>query len=185
MTLQLLPSPTWFVGCGNMGGRSSTAGAAAGIDLRRGRHPRRAAQPVDGRAHGRRAGRGRAAAEARGARVQAAEARRDRAAAAHLADLEDGRSFRCWPASRPPACAQRFPSAGAIVRAIPNLPVAVRRGVIALYSADADDARRQQLAELFAPLGFAPWMADEAQARRASARSPAPAPLMSRGSSPR
>jgi pyrroline-5-carboxylate reductase len=44
---------------------------------------------------------------------------------------------------------------------MPNLPVAIRRGVVALYSVDADDALRQQLAEIFAPLGFAPWITDE------------------------
>src|SRR4051812_811389 len=58
---------------------------------------------------------------------------------------------------------QRFPGAAAIVRAMPNLPAAIRRGVIALYSSDADDKQRQQLSELFAPLGFAPWMKDEAK----------------------
>jgi len=57
----------------------------------------------------------------------------------------------------------RFPKAGAIVRALPNLPVAVRRGVIALFSKDADDEVRQQIANIVAPLGFAPWMADEAK----------------------
>ena len=57
----------------------------------------------------------------------------------------------------------RFPGVASIVRAMPNLPVAIRRGVIGLYSADADDKLRGQLAELFAPLGFAPWMADEAR----------------------
>ena len=36
--------------------------------------------------------------------------------------------------------AQRFPDAASIVRVIPNLPVAVRRGVTALYSEDVDDA---------------------------------------------
>jgi len=58
---------------------------------------------------------------------------------------------------------QRLPKAGPIVRALPNLPVAVRRGVVALFSDEADEAVRQQLANLFAPLGFAPWMADEAK----------------------
>jgi pyrroline-5-carboxylate reductase len=58
---------------------------------------------------------------------------------------------------------QRFPGAGAIVRAIPNLPVAIRRGVVPLYSEDAKDDLRKQLSELFAPLGFSPWMADEAK----------------------
>jgi len=57
----------------------------------------------------------------------------------------------------------RFPAAGAIVRAMPNLPVAIRRGVTALYSADADDALKQQLGDLFVALGWAMWMADEAK----------------------
>jgi pyrroline-5-carboxylate reductase len=56
---------------------------------------------------------------------------------------------------------QRFPKAGAIVRAMPNLPVAIRRGVTALYSEDADEATKQQLGNLFAALGFAIWAADE------------------------
>src|SRR4029079_18965751 len=58
---------------------------------------------------------------------------------------------------------QRLPKAGPTVRALPNLPVARRRGVVALFSDEADEAVRQQLANLFAPLGFAPWMADEAK----------------------
>ena len=54
-----------------------------------------------------------------------------------------------------------FPSANAIVRAMPNIPVAIRRGVVALFSEDADEPTRRQLSEIFAPLGFAPWMPDE------------------------
>ena len=37
---------------------------------------------------------------------------------------------------------------------MPNLPVAIRRGVVGLYSADADDKLGKQLAELFVALGF-------------------------------
>jgi pyrroline-5-carboxylate reductase len=58
---------------------------------------------------------------------------------------------------------ERFPGVAAIVRAIPNLPVAIRRGVIGLYSADADDKLRKELGELFVTLGFATWMVDEAK----------------------
>jgi pyrroline-5-carboxylate reductase len=58
---------------------------------------------------------------------------------------------------------QRFPGVGAIVRAMPNLPVAVRRGVTGLYSDGADDALREELGNLFAALGFAMWMTDEAR----------------------
>ena len=58
---------------------------------------------------------------------------------------------------------ERFPGVGAIVRATPNLPVAVRRGVTGLYSADADKETERQLNDLFSALGFAMWMADEAK----------------------
>jgi pyrroline-5-carboxylate reductase len=51
----------------------------------------------------------------------------------------------------------RFPNAGAIVRAIPNLPVSVRRGVVGLYSDDASDAVRDELSQFFAMLGFTMW----------------------------
>jgi pyrroline-5-carboxylate reductase len=56
---------------------------------------------------------------------------------------------------------QRFPGVGAIVRAMPNLPVAVRRGVTGLYSSDADASAREELGNIFSALGFAMWMADE------------------------
>jgi pyrroline-5-carboxylate reductase len=55
----------------------------------------------------------------------------------------------------------RFPGVRAIVRAMPNLPVAVRRGVTGLYSVDADQQARDTLNNLFSALGFAMWMADE------------------------
>ncbi len=56
---------------------------------------------------------------------------------------------------------QRFPGAGAIVRAMPNLPVAVRRGITGLYSRDADGQTQNEINNLFAALGFTMWMADE------------------------
>lgn len=50
---------------------------------------------------------------------------------------------------------RRFPAAGAIVRAMPNLAVAVGQGVTALYSVDAD--RAAIVSDLMAALGDAPW----------------------------
>ena len=57
---------------------------------------------------------------------------------------------------------QRFPGVGAIVRAMPNLPVAVRRGVTAC-TARMPTRGRKQLNNLFSALGFAMWMIDEAK----------------------
>jgi pyrroline-5-carboxylate reductase len=56
---------------------------------------------------------------------------------------------------------QRFPGVGAIVRAAPNLPVAVRRGVTGLFSADVDGPTQTQLNDLFSALGYTIWTADE------------------------
>ena len=58
---------------------------------------------------------------------------------------------------------QCFPGIGAIVRAMPNLPVSVRRGVTGLYSDDADNAVREEVGNPCAALGFARWMADDAK----------------------
>jgi pyrroline-5-carboxylate reductase len=56
---------------------------------------------------------------------------------------------------------QLFPGVRSIVRAMPNLPVAVRRGVVGLFSDTLDDGAKAALSQIFAPLGFAPWMPDE------------------------
>lgn len=53
----------------------------------------------------------------------------------------------------------RFPAAGRIVRAMPNTPVAIGRGVIGLYG-DAG-ARKAELDALMAPLGASLWVEDE------------------------
>ena len=49
------------------------------------------------------------------------------------------------------------------MRATPNLPVAIRRGVTGLFSSDADETVRNEVGNLFAALGFAMWMTDEAK----------------------
>jgi len=56
--------------------------------------------------------------------------------------------------------AKRF-HAGAIVRAMPNLPVGIGKGVVGLYSDDADEGARKAVSALMAPLGLVEWMSDE------------------------
>ena len=56
----------------------------------------------------------------------------------------------------------RFPTAGPIVRAMPNLPVAQREGVSALFSEDDDLDARATVEALMASLGLAAWCEDEA-----------------------
>jgi len=57
---------------------------------------------------------------------------------------------------------ERFPHARAIFRAMPNLPVAQRQGVTALYCEDDDDQACNLVFVLMAALGLAPWCRDEA-----------------------
>ena len=56
--------------------------------------------------------------------------------------------------------AARVPAA-AVVRAMPNLPVSLGRGVVALHSDSADAGARAIAAALMAPLGLVEWVADE------------------------
>lgn len=56
-----------------------------------------------------------------------------------------------------PALAARF-DAGAIVRVMPNLPVALGKGVVALNSLSADAQARQAVDHLMHPLGQVEWI---------------------------
>jgi pyrroline-5-carboxylate reductase len=44
---------------------------------------------------------------------------------------------------------------------MPNLPVAVRRGVLPLFASDTGEGLRSELQPWFSKLGFAPWCATE------------------------
>jgi pyrroline-5-carboxylate reductase len=158
-TLQL-PRPTWFVGCGNMGGAIIDGWRTGGLDLGPITVIRPSAMPVEGT----RTIAGLADAGPPPRLVVLAfkpqkldeiapELRRYLSANTVLVSLLAGVEAQ--------SLRQRFPGAGAIVRAMPNLPVAVRRGVTGLYSADADERTQRELNDLFSALGFAMWMADE------------------------
>jgi pyrroline-5-carboxylate reductase len=53
----------------------------------------------------------------------------------------------------------RFPRAGSVVRVMPNLPVAIGQGAVALHAPGVD---RVALDALFVPLGLVEWIDDEA-----------------------
>jgi pyrroline-5-carboxylate reductase len=57
-----------------------------------------------------------------------------------------------------PALAARF-TAGAIVRAMPNLPVGIGRGVVALDTSSTDATVRAAVVALMQPLGLVEWVA--------------------------
>jgi pyrroline-5-carboxylate reductase len=55
-----------------------------------------------------------------------------------------------------------FPAPKTIVKAMPNLPVRLRKGVTNLYSDSGDDQARALVERLVAALGHAEWFEDEA-----------------------
>jgi pyrroline-5-carboxylate reductase len=57
----------------------------------------------------------------------------------------------------------RFPGAKAIVRTMPNLPVAIGKGVTALFAKKASPEVRGTVDALFAPTGIAEWLTSEDQ----------------------
>jgi pyrroline-5-carboxylate reductase len=157
-----LPAPTWFVGCGNMGGAILDGWRAAGINLSNLVVIRPSGNAVDG-------------VRTVTSYAEAGPAPKMIVLAFKPQQIDEVASqLKTWLTSKTilisllagvevDSLKDRFPKAGAIVRALPNLPVAVRRGVIALFSKDAGEDVRQQVANLVAPLGFAPWMTDEAK----------------------
>jgi pyrroline-5-carboxylate reductase len=155
-----LPVPTWFVGCGNMAGAMVEGWRLAGVDLSSAVVIRPSGMPVVG--------------------VRTVKRLADAGAVPRLVVLgfkpqkldEVAPQLKNWLTSKTTVVSilagvevatlrKRFPNAGTIVRAMPNLPVAIRRGVVALYTEDADEAAKQELGNLFAALGFALWAADE------------------------
>lgn len=59
------------------------------------------------------------------------------------------------------ALARHFPHARAIIRAMPNLPVMLGKGVTAFFAADADAAAKAAVDGLFAPTGLCEWLTTE------------------------
>lgn len=157
-----LPQPTWFIGCGNMGGAILDGWRAAGLDLA----PVTVIRPSGGPVEGARVVT--ELAEAGAPPQLAVLAFKPQKLDDVAADLRQRLSSKSVVLSllagvEASSLRQRFPGAGAIVRAMPNLPVAVRRGVTGLYSPDADQRVEADLNSLFSALGFAMWMADEAK----------------------
>ena len=157
-----LPVPTWFVGCGNMGGAMVAGWRAAGVDLSSAIAIRPSGKPVEGvRTVSTIADAGRSpdlvvlAFKPQKLDEIAPELRTFLTAKTVLVSILAGVQAE--------SLRERFPGVACIVRAMPNLPVAVRRGVIALYSPDADETTRQVLSNTLSPLGYAPWVADEAK----------------------
>ena len=178
----LLPGPLWLAGCGNMAGAMLARWLEEGVDPAHvsvirpsGSAGRR------GRPGHHRLSRGRGAGD-RPARHEAATS--SIAVAPALAPILDRETIlvSILAGVELASLRARFPAPRTIVRAMPNLPVRIGKGVIGLAS-DSDDSDRAgaSVTGLMATLGHAEWFEDEASfelAERADRRRPRfPVPL--------
>ena len=155
-----LPVPTWLVGCGNMGQAMVKGWRSAGVDLSSAVAIRPSGRLVEG--------------------VKTVSSLKDAGPAPKMVVLgfkpqkldEIAPDLLPWLTSKTivvsllagveaASLKERFPRS-VIVRATPNLPVEVRRGVVALYSDDPSEQVRKPLSDAFAALGFAMWTESEA-----------------------
>ena len=156
-----LPRPTWFVGCGNMGGAILEGWRAGGLDLSQVSVIRPSGKPIEGVKVVRSA-------------LEIGEDRPQLALLAFKPQMLQEVAAQLGPCFGPQTMVvsilvgvevstlrSHFPEAQGVIRAMPNLPVAVRRGITGLYGDAGDGELSQQIADLFAALGFAMWMADE------------------------
>lgn len=157
-----LPQPTWFVGSGNMGGAMIDGWRTAGLDLSDVTVIRPSGAAVEG---ARVVTSFAAAGPPPKLVVLAFKPQKLDAIAPELRTFLSAKTIvvSILAGAEASSLRRRFPGVGAIVRAMPNLPVAIRRGVTGLYSEDLGQPGREQLGDLFAALGFAMWMVDEAR----------------------
>lgn len=156
----LVPGPFWMIGCGNMAGAMLEGWLAAGLDPGRVTVIRPSGRPV-----------------APGVRVVAGLPEGPPPALAllgmkpHQLDaVAAGLAPRLGPATilfsilagaQQQSHRDRFPDVRAVIRAMPNLPVRLNKGVVALHS-DSEDAEARDLADhLMGALGHVEWIEDE------------------------
>jgi pyrroline-5-carboxylate reductase len=152
------PSPGWLVGCGNMAGAMVEGWKSAGIDLSGVTAIRPSGRPVPG--------------------VQTVTQLPDGTPRFAMLGFKPQMLDEIVPNLAPRIGRQcilvsilagvatdslrdRFPAARAIIRVMPNLPVAQRAGVVALYSDDDDAEARGIVSALMSVLGLAPWCCDQ------------------------
>ena len=151
---------TWFVGCGNMSGAMIAGWRSAGVDFGNSVAIRPSNRPVEGLRTVRSLGDAGKPAETLllGFKPQLLGE-----LAPQLEPYSDGAIIVSILAGVELVTLKAlFPKALAIVRAMPNLPVAVRRGVVGLVSDDASPGLRDRLGEHYRLLGTAVWSPQEA-----------------------
>jgi pyrroline-5-carboxylate reductase len=162
MTDSLLPGPLFLIGCGNMAGAMLKGWLDAGADPAEITVVRPSGQPVGA-----------------GVRVLTSLPE-DEVPAIVLLGVKPQKLDEVAPGLAPvlapetilvsilagvevAALRARFPVPRAVVRAMPNTPVALRKGVVGLHSdRSGDDPARFVVERLMAALGHVEWIEDEA-----------------------
>ena len=155
----LAEAPVWLIGCGNMGGAMLRRWIAAGMDPQRVTVITRGAVDLPkGVRHTTIVPEG----DSPGILVLAVKPQQLDVVAPRLAHLRPALLVSILAGVEVAALAARMPAA-AIVRAMPNLPVAIGKGVTALFAGAIDPGARAVAEELATPLGLVEWIDDEAQ----------------------
>ncbi len=158
--MSLPAGPLWLVGCGNMGGAMLRRWIAAGLDpatvtviTRSGQGPPPGVRSLTALPDG-----GAPATVTLALKPQQIDA-----AQALLAPMQGKPKLllSILAGVDHAALSQRF-AADTIVRAMPNLPVAIGKGVTSLYTAGASREAIAAAEAFAAPLGHYEWIADEA-----------------------
>lgn len=158
MTPAQFPGPAWLVGCGNMAGAMVKGWRSAGVDFSQVTVIRPSGTPVEA---------------VRTVRDYPTEIPRfvmlgfkpqklDEVAptlAPHVGRETIMVSMLAGVSTN--SLRDRFPEAGGILRVMPNLPVAQREGVTALFAGDAGQDARDMVEALMGLLGQVTWCADE------------------------
>lgn len=155
------PAPAWLVGCGNMAGAMVHGWRAGGLDLSGTTVIRPSGTPVEG------------------VRTLASYPENETPRLVMLGfkpqkldEVVPGLLPHIGPettlvsmlaGASAASLRERFPNARAIVRVMPNLPVAQVQGVIAIYSEDGDIDQLAEICQLMASLGMIAWCETEAQ----------------------
>lgn len=150
--------PLWMIGCGNMGGAMLRRWLDAGLDPAGVTVVTRSGGGVP---DGVRSLRALPIGETPATVVLAVKPQQLDDVAPSLAPLAPPLLVSILAGVEEAALAARIP-AGAVVRAMPNLPVTIGQGVVALFSTTADMTVRDAATALALPLGLAEWVTDEA-----------------------
>ena len=156
----LLPGPLWFVGCGHMGSAMLEGWIASGVDPDHISVVRPSGRDVG---HGIRVLADFPEDEVPAIVLLAMKPHQLDLVAPRLAPILDPNSLlvSILAGVELASLRERFAAPSTIVKAMPNLPVRLGKGVVALHSDSADKAARGIVTGLMAALGHAEWFDEE------------------------